>query len=76
MKPEVGIMPYSYRMTWSWRVLYSAQYHRQHCTLHKFKQFGARDNVDDIYFNTAKGMAHILDIIFTLRLYNIMERMI
>ena len=23
------------------RVLYSAQYHRQHCTLHAFKQFGA-----------------------------------
>ena len=23
------------------RVLYSAQYHRQHCTLHAFEQFGA-----------------------------------
>ena len=23
------------------RVLYSVQYHRQHCTLHAFKQFGA-----------------------------------
>ena len=22
------------------RVLYSAQYHRQHCTLHPFEQFG------------------------------------
>ena len=30
-------MPYSYRMTS--RVLYSAQYHRQHCTLNAFEQF-------------------------------------
>ena len=28
-----------FRMTL--RVLYSAQYHRQHCTLHAFEQFGA-----------------------------------
>ena len=28
-----------FRMTLS--VLYSAQYHRQHCTLHAFEQFGA-----------------------------------
>ena len=38
-KPEVGTMSYSYRMTP--RVLYSEQYHRQHCTLHAFEQFGA-----------------------------------
>ena len=38
-KPVPGIMPYSYRMTS--RVLYSAQHHRQHCTLHAFEQLGA-----------------------------------
>ena len=32
-----GTMPYSYRMTS--RVLFSAQYYRQHCTLQAFKQF-------------------------------------
>ena len=33
------------------RVLYSAQYHRQHCTLHAFEQFGALSmhNHDDKY---------------------------
>ena len=33
------------------RVLYSAQYHRQHCTLHAFEQFGAlyMYNHDDKY---------------------------
>ena len=33
------------------RVLYSAQYHRQHCTLHAFEQFGALNmhNHDDKY---------------------------
>ena len=33
------------------RVLYSAQYHRQHCTLHAFEQFGAlyMHNQDDKY---------------------------
>ena len=33
------------------RVLYSAQYHRQHCTLHAFEQFGAlyMHNHDDKY---------------------------
>ena len=33
------------------RVLYSAQYHRQHCTLHAFEQFGALYmlNHDDKY---------------------------
>ena len=36
---EVGTVPYSYRMTS--RILYSAQYHRQHCTLQAFEQFGA-----------------------------------
>ena len=32
-------------------VLYSAQYHRQHCTLHAFEQFGAlyMHNHDDKY---------------------------
>ena len=38
-KPEVGTILYSYRMTS--RVLYYAQYHRQHCTLHSFEQLGA-----------------------------------
>ena len=38
-KPEVEIRPYSYRMTP--RVLYSAQYHRQRCTIQAFEQFGA-----------------------------------
>ena len=42
---------YSYRITS--RVLYSAQYHRQHCTLQAFEQFGAQTymlimhNLDD-----------------------------
>ena len=33
------------------RALYSAQYHRQHCTLHAFEQFGAlyMHNHDDKY---------------------------
>ena len=33
------------------RVLYSAQYHRQHCTLHAFEQYGAlyMHNHDDKY---------------------------
>ena len=33
------------------RVLYSAQYHRRHCTLHAFEQFGAlyMHNHDDKY---------------------------
>ena len=33
------------------RVLYSAQYHRQHCSLHTFEQFGAlhMHNHDDNY---------------------------
>ena len=34
-KPEVGTMPYSYRMT-SW-VLYSAQYNTKHCTPQAFE---------------------------------------
>ena len=38
-KPYVATVPYSYRMTS--RVLYSAQYYRQHCTLQAFEQFGA-----------------------------------
>ena len=37
-KPEIGTMSYSYWMTW--RVIYSAQYHSQHWTLHDFEQFG------------------------------------
>ena len=39
MKPEIGTVPYSFRI--ALRVPYSAQYHRQHCTRHAFKQFGA-----------------------------------
>ena len=47
-KPEAGTMPY-FRMTS--RVLYSAQYHRQHCTLHACEQFGSlyMHNQDDKY---------------------------
>ena len=35
------------------RVLYNAQYHRQHCTLHAFEQFGALyvHNHDDKIFD-------------------------
>ena len=46
-KPEAGIMPYSYFE----RLLYSAQYHRQHGTLHAFEQFVAlyMENHDDKY---------------------------
>ena len=46
-RKKEGTMPYSYRITS--RVLYSAQCHRHHCTLHAFEQFGAlyRHNLDD-----------------------------
>ena len=37
--PNPGLWPLLFRMTS--RALYSAQYHRQHCTLHTFEQFGA-----------------------------------
>ena len=48
-KPEAGNMLYSYRNTWRVTVLDSAQYHRQHCILHAFEQFGALHiyNLDD-----------------------------
>ena len=48
-KPEVGTILYSYRMTW--RVLYSAHNHRQHCALQAFQQFGAlyMHNFDDTH---------------------------
>ena len=48
-KPDVGTIFYSYRMTS--RVIYSAQYHRQHSALQAFKQFGAlyRNNLDDTH---------------------------
>ena len=36
-KPVVGTMPYSYRIIP--RIRYSAQYHRQHCTLQALEQF-------------------------------------
>ena len=38
-KPEAGTMPYCYFECSS--VFYSAQYHRQHCTLQAFEEFGA-----------------------------------
>ena len=40
-----------FRMTSTSRVLYSAKYHSQHCTLHAFEQFGAlhMHNHDDKY---------------------------
>ena len=46
---RVNTMPCSYLMTS--RVLYSAQYHRQHCTLQAFEQFQAlyMHNLDDKY---------------------------
>ena len=34
------VMPYSYS-EWLQGFFYSAQYHRQHCILHAFEQFGA-----------------------------------
>ena len=37
--PEIGTMSYSYRMTS--RVLYSAQYHWQHCTHQAVEHFGS-----------------------------------
>ena len=39
------------------RVLYSAQYHRQHCTRHAFEQFGAlyRHNHDDNLYPSQPG---------------------
>ena len=43
-KPEVGTVPYSYRMTS--RVLYSTQFHRQQDTSHTFEQFRT------LYMNT------------------------
>ena len=48
-KPEVGTLLYSYRMTS--RVLYSAQYHRQHCALKNFEEFVAlyMHNFDDTH---------------------------
>ena len=48
-KPEVGTIPYPFRMTSSY--IYSTQYHRQHCTLQAFEQFGAlyMHNPDDKY---------------------------
>ena len=37
-KPEIGTMPYFFWMTSM--VFYSAQYHREHCKLQAFEQFG------------------------------------
>ena len=37
--PKPGLSLLLFRMTT--RVLHSVQYHRQHCTLHAFEQFGA-----------------------------------
>ena len=50
-------MPHSYRITS--RVLYSAQCHRHHYTLHAFEQFGAlyRHNLDDQH-PTRPGFEH------------------
>ena len=46
-RKEEGTMSYSYRI--HSRVLYSAQCHRHHCTLHAFEQFRGlyRHNLDD-----------------------------
>ena len=41
------------------RVLYSAQYHRQHCTLHAFKQFGAMYmHIHDDKYPSRPGFEH------------------
>ena len=49
-KPEVGTILYSYRMTS--KILYSSQYHRQHCALQAFEQFGA------LYTHSLDGTHH------------------
>ena len=49
--PEVGAILYSHQITS--RVLYSAQYHRQHCAPQAFEQYGSlyrpMHNVDDTH---------------------------
>ena len=40
------------------RVLYSAHYHRQHCTLQAFEQFGALFLLEEKYINTAVTWAY------------------
>ena len=49
MATEGSLKPGLFRVTS--RVLYSAQYHRQRCTLHTFEQFGTlyMHNHDDKY---------------------------
>ena len=47
-KPEARTMPYFY-FEWLQSFFYSAQYHRQHCTLHAFEQFRA------LYMNNHDG---------------------
>ena len=54
--PKSRLMPYSYRMTS--RVLYSAQYHRQHYTLHAFEQFGAPLKLVEECFDTLLTWCH------------------
>ena len=44
--PKPGLYPTLNSSEW---VLYSAQYHRQHCTLQAFEQFGALHNQDNKY---------------------------
>ena len=47
--PKPGLCP---TLIWNdFKGLYSVQYHRQHCTLHAFEQFGAlyMHNHDDKY---------------------------
>ena len=55
-KPEVGTMPYSYRITS--RILCIAHLHRQHYTLQAFEQFGAlyMHNPDDKHPTWPGGM--------------------
>ena len=58
------------------RALYSAQYHRQHCTLHSFEQFGALHmlviKTADYYYEThlfGVTFHRILDIILKVVLF-------
>ena len=63
-KPEVGTIQsilYSYRMTS--RAIYSAQYHRQHCALQAFEEFGAlyMHNFDDTCGRDSKPVPLIVE---------------
>ena len=54
-KPKVGNMPWSYGRTL--KIVHSAQYHKQHCTLQTIEQFGALylHKLNSIKFNSSRG---------------------